>query len=300
MFKNINRIVAGFLIAAAILGIFVFFSQPNTPSVLEVHQDQAEQKCTQYRDAETKAIQEAGSLIEEPYVWSCESSDQTQYKQNRANDPARTSTDADLLAQERVAYWTTALGLLTAMGLVALILTLLEAQKASKAAQDAVGVTREIGEKQVRAYLYVASAKVKASHNGITIDGLIKNSGQSPAMNVDVWFNCRWHQDGFGGDTSLKTRIDSVPAGESGSPFSIQIQMLKNKAGELKRVENSFKLRDVTVHFSGHDIFSKPISGHRSFKTGKHYAFGWETFTDLEADTGVLRVPVSDLSDRDQ
>jgi len=112
----------------------------------------------------------------------------------------------DLKAQESMAesavgmlYATFATVVLTFAALIAIIRTLHhtrraadytgdmleEAKKATVAAEGAVEVTRDIGEKQVRAYLHVTDFSFsvgKTGEIGATIS--VANAGQSPAVNV--------------------------------------------------------------------------------------------------------------------
>jgi hypothetical protein len=105
--------------------------------------------------------------------------------------------EKDLNAQREMADWaegmlwaTLFVGFLTisitGLGVYWVRETLVETRKAVKAADDAVSVTREIGEAQVRAYLSVTggsfSVRLGSAHYHIKI----KNVGQSPARNVAV------------------------------------------------------------------------------------------------------------------
>lgn len=81
-------------------------------------------------------------------------------------------------------------------GLLALILsawavwllkrTLDATRAAVKSADDAVEVTRELGEAQIRAYLSCRSAKYKFDKNGVFASVEIANTGQSPASAVSI------------------------------------------------------------------------------------------------------------------
>lgn len=104
---------------------------------------------------------------------------------------------------EWMTYATGATVVLTFIGLVALIRTLhhtkraadytgrmlREAKKATEAAQDAVVVTREIGEAQARAYLSIERAAAYmdlgiSDGPGISAEVTVRNYGQSPAKEV--------------------------------------------------------------------------------------------------------------------
>lgn len=103
--------------------------------------------------------------------------------------------ERDVVAQERMQLWAlallgvTAAGTLIALyGLILLRRTWTEAKAATKAAQEAVVVTREIGEAQVRAYLDVKLVNVARADTGIgwAFRVKIRNSGQSPARKILV------------------------------------------------------------------------------------------------------------------
>lgn len=101
----------------------------------------------------------------------------------------------DLVAQQRMQLWALWLlgvsGFGTAIagyGLVLLRRTWFEAKAATNAAQDAVAVTRDLGQRQVRAYVSILGANVFDCGIGkqpkIVIT--IKNTGQSPAKNLKI------------------------------------------------------------------------------------------------------------------
>ncbi|MEQ8300223.1 MAG: hypothetical protein RH945_06735 [Hyphomonas sp.] len=102
------------------------------------------------------------------------------------NDDAETlnATEADLLAQERVAHWTLWIGVFTAAGLIALIFAFDETRAATNA-------TREIGENQTKAYVNVSEVRV----DRVTVDGrfllthidtFLSNTGATPAVDILV------------------------------------------------------------------------------------------------------------------
>lgn len=105
----------------------------------------------------------------------------------------------DLNAQREMADW--AEGMLWATGLIGFLTisitglgvfwvreTLVETRKAVKAADDAVEVTRAIGQAQVRAYLTCTGGKFGIERSYFHCWCYIANKGQSPARNVRI----RW------------------------------------------------------------------------------------------------------------
>ncbi|WP_128290920.1 hypothetical protein [Afifella aestuarii] len=83
------------------------------------------------------------------------------------------------------------------VGTAAIVWTLFETRKAVKAADDAVIVTREIGQKQTRAYISVRINVVPPLRGSdmttpVSFDVLTRNFGHSPARNVQVILNTGW------------------------------------------------------------------------------------------------------------
>lgn len=118
----------------------------------------------------------------------------------------------DLYAQQdmsRWAFWMMIISgctlLITGLGIVWIRDTLVETRRAVKAADDAVKVTRDIGEAQIRPYISIEHASAFVDErNGICFKVKVKNSGQTPARNVHVivsaWVNRPCNPpDGFGG-----------------------------------------------------------------------------------------------------
>jgi len=106
-----------------------------------------------------------------------------------------------LFAQQdmsRWAFWMMIISgctlLVTGIGIVWIRDTLVETRRAVKAADDAVKVTRDIGEAQISPYLSIVHASAFIDErNGISFTVQVKNSGQTPAKNVhvivSVWIN---------------------------------------------------------------------------------------------------------------
>lgn len=120
----------------------------------------------------------------------------------RVEEEAREREMRDLAAQEGMNAATQAIKqatldmrdfslystILVGVGTALLFVTLWLTRQANRAAQAAVDVTREIGEKQVRAYPSVTSVHVGGITNGLpNIIIKISNSGNSPALRM----NCR-------------------------------------------------------------------------------------------------------------
>ena len=101
--------------------------------------------------------------------------------------------ERDLNAQEGMAYWAKwmfwsagASVVLTGIGVLLIAGTLVYTKRAAIAAADAVRVTRDLGEAQIRAYLHCKSAKYSLGKEAISAILVIENTGQSPASDVSI------------------------------------------------------------------------------------------------------------------
>ncbi len=84
------------------------------------------------------------------------------------------------MAQESVAYWTLWIGIYTAVGLVAIVATF-------EITRQQTIATREIGQKQVRAYLAVQPSDFAISRDEKLLAFIkVKNVGQSPATVTEI------------------------------------------------------------------------------------------------------------------
>lgn len=145
----------------------------------------------------TPALQKIESAIRDIVPPKDEAADQRQEDRDKA----------DLQAQEDMAFWAKLMFLASALtvavtfgGLVLIWRTLHhtkraansavdmvnEARLTTKAAQDAIEVTREIGEAQVRAYLTCTEAKYTISKTSIFCQLVIANKGLSPADRIEI------------------------------------------------------------------------------------------------------------------
>lgn len=69
--------------------------------------------------------------------------------------------------------------------------TLTEAKAATKAANDTVTVTRQIGEDQLRPYVHISAARFYWDHIGPRAIVSCQNSGQTPATFFEIRFHTR-------------------------------------------------------------------------------------------------------------
>lgn len=105
---------------------------------------------------------------------------------------AQQSMDAAAHSAKRAAWLSAAL---VAIGTGLLVWTLSLTREANRAARDAVAVTRDIGQRQVRAYVGVHEAKADFLSNEEFPEQyrfmiILKNTGASPATKVRIWAAC--------------------------------------------------------------------------------------------------------------
>lgn len=118
-------------------------------------------------------------------------------------EEARAREERDVLAQEgmetatdrmaQLAFWQTVfvgIGTLLVAGTLYLMVQANRAAiRAAEAANKTAEITRDIGEKQVRAYLSIESVAARITKYGITPEIKIHNSGNSPAKAVQCVVN---------------------------------------------------------------------------------------------------------------
>ena len=145
----------------------------------------------------TPALKQIESAIRDIVPQKDEAKDQGQEERDKADLQAQ----VDMAFWAKGMFWAAAFTFMsTVAGLILIWRTLFhtrraanyagcmlaEAAAATKAAQDAVDVTREIGEAQVRAYLTCTSAKYTISKKSIFCQLVIANKGQSPADRIKI------------------------------------------------------------------------------------------------------------------
>ena len=128
-----------------------------------------------------------------------------------------------------VTFW---LSIITLVGVLFVGWTLKETRKAVKAADDAVRVTRDIGEKQVRAYLHAEFIEVRtesvANDDGSNIRFSAKiyviNSGATPAYGLEVLY------DIYDSQSAAVQKINLLESGQT-KPQTISFIPAKNHEG---------------------------------------------------------------------
>lgn len=185
------------------------------------------------------------------------------------------SEKRDLDAQEQMAKWAFWMTLATIGGVIAtfvgLVLIgktlkhtriaaehtgnmLLEAEKATEAAEAAVVATRDIGEKQVRAYLHVKDIKVHYSRGfrrGLGAEITIANAGQSPSIDCEAVIHFAMAGEGH---AIIHIPLPDIAAGaeEVGRVEAQDIKETSTWEGGAVRITAIGKI-------FGHDVFGKEI-----------------------------------------
>lgn len=154
-------------------------------------------------------------------------------------------------AMAAYAYWST---VLVGVGTVLLFVTLFLTMQATRAARDAVSVTREIGEAQTRAYLEFHEVSATATDDGsaILIKGSVLNSGSSPAVAATV--QLKWHaatnpifDEGLWDSMPAAISRQSIGAGRR----AFLHVMTNDGLNPFEKLDASYieKIRTVEIHF---------------------------------------------------
>lgn len=174
----------------------------------------------------------------------------------------------DLYAQQdmsRWAFWMMVIAgltlLVTALGIAWIRDTLIETRRAVRSADDAVRVTREIGEAQVRAYVSVDDVEVTVEIDDErvlwNVAAKVSNSGQSPAISVGLT---------LGGDTfeqsAISIRRDISAKNHAVFPITL-VTRGENLTFFDRDKTRSGLLIWATVSYA--DIFQKPRTENAQF-----------------------------------
>lgn len=183
----------------ATLLLVAWFFQPRAPSACEQKSEYAETNYTygiqKNPDGWPQIVVEAKAKAE-----PCDK--RKEPNPQPLNEPNLTISESDLLAQERMAYWTVWIGIFTALGLGALVCTLWETRRAvdesanaTKAARDSVNEARLSRETQAQQIYRTNKPHVVASNARIVFRedfGIIcfivdlTNIGNSPALEIEA------------------------------------------------------------------------------------------------------------------
>lgn len=125
-------------------------------------------------------------------VWVCHFRVRTlEFECSEIGNPSSTQSDYtqyDLNAQQDMAIWAYAMALASGVGLIITLAGLVYVARTLAATRETVETTREIGRKQVRAYLSVTGVEFFVGDQDLhpVAIGKVKNSGSSPALGVEA------------------------------------------------------------------------------------------------------------------
>ena len=215
----------------------------------------------------TPALQKIESAIRDIVPQKDEAADQRQEDQDKA----------DLQAQQDMAFWAKLMfvaavvtAAITFGGLILIWRTLhhtrraadsalnmvSEAKLATNAAQDAVEVTREIGQAQVRAYLACTEAKYTISKTSIFCQLVIANKGLSPANQIEIAAFLSPQKPVKGREICEAAECESISAGSLGNAsFAGKFSELGNEV----KVSLYDKMQPFAIYcvISWRDVFKK-------------------------------------------
>jgi hypothetical protein len=179
--------LAGLACLFTVFGIGLYIGALNYPK---------EERYQRYRDASNQPTKlEVATVIPK--------TESFKYKEPCKNPEGR--DESDLCAQwkaaraaERGALWAERGVWITLVGAVGLFLTIIQGRLALQRAADANKIASEIGQSQVRAQVYISSARIIAGPIGINFIPKFSNSGQSMALELggDLSYNLLVTKDG--------------------------------------------------------------------------------------------------------
>lgn len=182
--------------------------------------------------------------------------------------------EQDLHAQRYMMVWAffmTLVSFLTAgiaaAGLYWIRATLIETREAVRAADDAVAVTRDLGQAQVRAYITIESCTVvfdtEKSNLGFRIQ--VKNSGNSPARGIQVEFTFDLRKI----DSHGVRGIETVTSQDIPAQSEETIGKMFHEKKDTDVLFAYFNIGKVFITMnpvvSGVDVFGKPVYADRVF-----------------------------------
>lgn len=257
-------------IAALALGLIVFAplgqaqeqagkpdreaSQQNTPQILpvpvpvQIIEDNKTAQARQRHEAEA-AQREKEDLV--------------------AQKGMNAATQAMNSATQRMACYALWSTILIGIGTALLVWTLFLTRQANRATVEAVEVTDKIGKRQLRAYVDAVSANIEFREPGpfyeipapseyeIHASGVIKNTGQTPARNLEVWVACACEPQPFRDEWLTEFRPEGRGNLGAGQHGNIEATVGISSAERLAALAGTH-----TVWFFGgisyYDVFGDP------------------------------------------
>ena len=166
-------------------------------------------------------------------------------------------SEANLVQQRRMADAAWCQIALSFLGLVALIWTLIETRRAIK-------VTRDIGQKQVKAYIQIAGLEcaINPTGNNVTLNISCKNNGQSPAIHLGLLVQMSVNYDSpvsLPYDTESIDFFGDIASGETRAT-SLTYPGLKLRPDHYSEKFIGLANIEFRIVFLGQDVFGNEVS----------------------------------------
>lgn len=183
--------------------------------------------------------------------------------------------DRDLVAQEVTAVWTRITAYAAIGGIFASVCGLGLVFVAYREARKTNEITREIGERQVRAYISFKDITFAYLRNSNKFKALIgfKNSGASPAINCQAFVQAKiYFFDGIEGYNLMRS-IDSIQIPDiagTGITFDYDFEHAANLPPS--KAKDGMQLHSVFIHviLKGEDVFNIEFTGEAVFAIKAH------------------------------
>lgn len=221
--------------------------------------------------------------------------------------------EQDLSAQNASAFWAPWMFFATLAGVVYVARTLNETRKATEAAMRAaeatersIDVTRDIGQKQVRAYLSLGAARLMHTDLGLGKEAVphlgfrfrIRNAGQSPAKDLKLYVECTIDIPGFRNIVRwVSIGVSPIAAGTR-EWAEVYINYNNGLEEPLRGLPDMLDITMATLgivaRIDGFDVFEEPLDPATCAYSFKVFSFDAGQWYPLERITSEL------LADRDE
>lgn len=181
------RLRAGWL-GAAVLVFCASWGMGQSPENLRPDQP-VEQQPAEPESAEEPAVEP--EAIVEPPTAPAQPSAETHDEDAGGKEDSESDRHGFKFWGDTWAQWAMAATGVVAVGISAwavglLRKTLIETRRATAAAQAAVDVTRELGQKELAAYVTLKNVTYEVSGYGVFVSACLRNSGNTPAVNSAI------------------------------------------------------------------------------------------------------------------
>lgn len=249
----------------ALTALFLFFSLAWLLSYQREHSQQRQAAATEQAEAINEKRQSTCLDVAKSHSFPCT-------VQASAAEPSDKYTAYDLQAQQDMAEWAAAMVFLSGIGVLVtgaatiyVALTLQETRRMARQAEITNHLAREMGEAQVRAYVYVTDLTVKLKDSIPWVTYRVMNSGNSPATLVTCTLRSSYSDtQGFAEPMTAKMRYvaGAIPSGESYSPTENALPEL----GDIReRTQGIITSVSIEVDVTYRDVFKKDRRSQRHF-----------------------------------